>query len=545
MQRPDIGIPVASSTHRQPAWVWVLLAVLCAIRLPSLTQPMGLDQGVYSYVGQRVLAGDLPYRDVWDHKPSGLHVAYAVMWYLWPDEAVVPLADLLLAAAVAILLLWLAPHFARSRLGGPLAAALFLLLGNPALARFGGVRVRSQGETFIAALVTASIYVALQTTRSSRRPSSRERHARLILAGALVGGAALMKYQAAIFIVLPWAASIWTEAPAGPIRSWIRSALVSAASVGVGLLLPLAAVIAVYAAEGALGSLWDATVRFNLSYAGETYAGPWSLLRYLFSFPARQARVDGLWLVGGAGALVLVWQSFRRPRLLLLVGWIAVACISIAINGSRGLPQYFIQAAPALALAAGVAGADVMERRSLWFRMGLLVVVAWALTRVLSLPQAMDAMSRDTARVLGRLDKAAYLAAYAGRPGDKYSPPDMYDLAALLRARTAPEDTVYVFGFSAAVYVYSERRSASRLFFIAPVVAEVTRSLPGYGPDALLADLASNRPAVVALQRDDAGSGPLDSRGWFLSQGSLADWLRRHYRMTESLRRFEVWERRD
>ena len=38
------------------------------------------------------------------------------------------------------------------------------------------------------------------------------------------------------------------------------------------------------------------------------------------------------------------------------VVWVAAACLSIAINGSRGLPQYFVQANPALALAAGWGG---------------------------------------------------------------------------------------------------------------------------------------------------------------------------------------------
>ncbi len=35
----------------------------------------------------------------------------------------------------------------------------------------------------------------------------------------------------------------------------------------------------------------------------------------------------------------------RRERLVPVV-WVAAACASIAINGSRGLPQYFIQANP-------------------------------------------------------------------------------------------------------------------------------------------------------------------------------------------------------
>ena len=42
--------------------------------------------------------------------------------------------------------------------------------------------------------------------------------------------------------------------------------------------------------------------------------------------------------------------------------WFAAACVSIAVNGSRGLPQYFLQALPALALAAGLAWALVWPR---------------------------------------------------------------------------------------------------------------------------------------------------------------------------------------
>ena len=42
--------------------------------------------------------------------------------------------------------------------------------------------------------------------------------------------------------------------------------------------------------------------------------------------------------------------------------WVAAACLTIAINGSRDLPQYFVQAAPALALAAAWAGCLVFTR---------------------------------------------------------------------------------------------------------------------------------------------------------------------------------------
>jgi hypothetical protein len=56
---------------------WLLFCALVAVRVPSLAQPAGADQGLYAYVGQRILAGELPYRDAWDQKPPAIHYTYA------------------------------------------------------------------------------------------------------------------------------------------------------------------------------------------------------------------------------------------------------------------------------------------------------------------------------------------------------------------------------------------------------------------------------------------------------------------------------------
>ena len=72
-----------------------LILLLLAIRLPSLVQPAGGDQGLYGYSGQRILAGDVMYRDMWDQKPPAIAFIYAMLWRVWPSEAIVPAADLL------------------------------------------------------------------------------------------------------------------------------------------------------------------------------------------------------------------------------------------------------------------------------------------------------------------------------------------------------------------------------------------------------------------------------------------------------------------
>ena len=60
------------------AWRWgAVIILLLALRLPSLVQPAGGDQGLYGYAGQRILAGDVMYRDVWDQKPPAVALLYA------------------------------------------------------------------------------------------------------------------------------------------------------------------------------------------------------------------------------------------------------------------------------------------------------------------------------------------------------------------------------------------------------------------------------------------------------------------------------------
>ncbi len=47
-----------------------LVGALLLVRLPSLVQPMGPDQGLYAYVGERIRHGELADRDAWDQKPD-------------------------------------------------------------------------------------------------------------------------------------------------------------------------------------------------------------------------------------------------------------------------------------------------------------------------------------------------------------------------------------------------------------------------------------------------------------------------------------------
>jgi MFS family permease len=511
--------------------VLALFAVLCALRLPSLAQPAGGDQGLYAYVGQRILQGELPYRDAWDQKPPAIHYAYAAMQAVWPDLRVVAATDLLLTVLTAAGLLALGRAFG-SRGGGATAALLFLALANPIFGRLGGVRVRGQCEVFVGALATFAVIAACRSVAARDRASP----AWACLSGVAVGLAATFKYPAAVY-GLPALVALAT----GEARR-ARGAAVGALFAGAAL--PAAVMLAVFAAGGALADLYHATFTYNLLYSGETYAGPWHFASYLLSFPVRYAWLDSLWWLGGLGTAVLLALSPRAPRYLVVPAWVAAACLAIAINGSRGLPQYFVQAWPALALAAGLMLAEAWQRISLVPRLVLVALVATGVWRVTTIPKAFDYWMHDVRYLSGRIARDAYLARFGERAsGDKYSALAVDELAGYLRAHSAQPDRVLVFGFSPGALVEARRASATRFFWSRPVIVGFKRADAGYGVAGLLAELERHRPALVVLQRHDWDPDGPDSWTFFMDQPRLVEWLRRDYAPATELGNFVIWRR--
>ena len=508
-----------------------LAGALLIVRLPSLVQPMGADQGLYAYIGDRILAGELPYRDAWDQKPPAIHYTYAAMRLVRPGDAAVAAADIAAAAAVAWLLLKLGT-LSASRGAGAASALLFLFLSNPSFTRLGGIRLRAQCETFIAAAI-AGAFLLLAQRREGARPAAA------IGAGILFGLAFTYKYNAGIYAAAGIAA-LWL---------WGRLSLSDVVRVALGFCAPVLIMLIVFAGGGALRDLYEATITYNVQYSGETYAGPLDAVRYVLTFPVERARVDALWTLGGAGCLILIAASRGRRERLVAPLWVAAACASIAVNGSRGLPQYFVQANPALALAAGWGAAvawpllrERAGRAAPWAGAAALVLVAVGVWRVNQFSKAVEQTAFDTRYALGGVSEAEYLARY--EDGRKYSALDASQLAAFLRAHSQPGERVYVFGFTAAAYVKAARASASRFFWSRPVIVGFRGGEPGYGVPALLSDLERTSPAVVALQRKDWAPDVSDSAAFFLGTPALSGWLKEHYEPSRGPEGFDLWLRR-
>jgi Dolichyl-phosphate-mannose-protein mannosyltransferase len=528
--------PATTATPSTRAtWAWLLvIALLLAVRLPSLVEPAGGDQGLYGYAGQRVLAGAIPYVDVWDQKPPGIALVYALLWRIWPHESAVAAADIAAAAAVAILLVQLGRRRFSAHVGYG-AAALFLLLGDPSLQRNSGVYVRGQCEPFIALAASAALVVLAGPTR---------RRWHLVLAGVCLAAAFWLKYNA-IAYGLPAALAVWAWRPR---EGRVRGSVTELLWMGLGFAGVVAGVGVWLASRGALTDLYLATIAYNLQYSGETYRGLASLLAYLVVLPFDRARVDLLWYLGGVGSLLLAWRR-RDGSALVVLGWLAAAIASIAINGGRNLPNYFVQANPALALAAaaGLAGVTGLAGRTAWIRYAVAALVAAGLWRVGDeptrglrlggLPGLVENVRYDLGYAWGDTDRTTYLSRFTGQ---KFDAAEIDALVQYVRTTTAPSDPVFVFGFSGGSVCWRSRRvSASRFFWSEPVIAGFAVDRPGYGPAGLLADLRRSRPIIVALQKEQ-----WHSRTFFMDNEGLRTWLEQGYVVDHDTPMFEVWRRK-
>ena len=183
----------AADMHEPPA-AGARRCVLLVVRLPSLVQPMGADQGLYAYVGERIRAGGLPYRDAWDQKPPAIHFTLRrPCARVWPSDARRAGAPISLAAAAVAWLLYRLAGASRS----------------PAGRRGRGAPVPAAVEPGVHAAVAASVCGAVRDVHRGRRHrrvrsalarSSREGPAtsrRMLGAGVLFGLAFAFKYNAA------------------------------------------------------------------------------------------------------------------------------------------------------------------------------------------------------------------------------------------------------------------------------------------------------------------------------------------------------------
>ncbi len=454
---------------------------LCTVLLaPILTFRLGLDQGVFAYIGAEWLDGGLPYVDTWDHAFPGAMVLHALVIALFGRSSVAFRAvDLGLQLAVAYLIFRIA-HRVAGRAGAVVAAVV-----QVSIYQSYGPWNTGQREGFGMLFVLLGVWFALT-------PERRPRWVTAASVGLGLGLAALFKPTllalAALYLPLATGAR-WRRPPV----------LVAGAAAA---LLPVAAVIAFYAAHGALTELYRATIVYQLEVYRPSIqsASPW-----LSELAKLGARTVGLALVY---PLFLLSGPARRERCMIYLGYLAAA-YSVYVQGTYAGYHHL----PGLAFGSILVG-------SMFARIADAAVAAPAvpLGRWRARAKPLLAAGVVLAAIAVYQDSSRVRALLSGRflgppgPGDLrigtvFDVSESYRLGEWLKARTDPGDRVQVWGHESIVYYFAERSAASRFQTSNPLVTrpddrEVTPMQRAWQRE-LVADLERHAPPYVAVTRDD------------------------------------------
>jgi hypothetical protein len=219
-------------------------------------------------------------------------------------------------------------------------------------------------------------------------------------------------------------------------------------------------------------------------------------------------KTDPLWLAGGVGTLVVLWDLARTRKLPPLAGlavlWGGAAALVIVVNGARLFNSYFIQAFAPLSLLA----AWLLVDASRGSRVRGIVAVATASLMLSVLLQrhypakVFSSARADLESLRGRSDPRVYLEGFGGYNNSRgYSARANAELVAYVRERTKPEERIYLFGINGAgVYFAADRLTAHRFlrvnFFVPAEFPD-----PRFQLEAVAAELAARRPRYIIFER--------------------------------------------
>ena len=322
------------------------MALAFAVRLPALVLPsMDWDEGLYLTMAADLNAGQLPYTGLWDRKPIGIFVLFALVERVFQDGVlgVRILASLFAAlAAFSLYRISILLFQPGGTIGMAAATAYVLFSGeNSGLA--------SNTEAFFVPLTTVGFYLGLRNTLRSGGPARPGAGLSELAAGLVLGVAFQIKYVVAFDLAaLAVALVILTGEDDRPGLERLRQSGLRAGALALGFAAPTVAALALYAVTGDLEAFLEANVAANLGYLNRPFGS--------LTVPLFAAINYGPLCVGAGLALLFAGRLVRSRRewraVIVCVVWIAAVLIGLAML-RRWYEHYFIQLLPSLCLLTG------------------------------------------------------------------------------------------------------------------------------------------------------------------------------------------------
>lgn len=306
--------------NQWPSWLFLVAFVGLSIGLRLLSFPFSVidhDEATYMVIAQELLKGKAYYIDVWDTKPIGIFWVFAAIINTFGHSVV---AVRLFAAAVIGTTAYLL-FLAARRWGQAPAAAALAGLAYPVLCSLHKWTFPANSEIFFNLFTALGLYFFLGKKNSLN----------FFLTGLAIGIGFLIKYFVLFDLAAFWLFYIvffQKNADRQPLGTPIKNT----AAMGLGFILPIAAVFFYYFFIGLFEAFWFNTFELPGKYAGGFE--PLKALNFLLEFQL-------IYLPFVLAFYVLVFKGKDRKFALFVGLWTAMVWLATLLTGKFFLHYYF------------------------------------------------------------------------------------------------------------------------------------------------------------------------------------------------------------
>ena len=482
MQSPAANSTKTSHDTESVAQIWPILVLagllFAGFRWLALDVPLERDEGEYAYIAQRVLQGEIPYRDIFNQKPPGVFLLYLLpVGLCGTSVAAIHLTAQLWTAGTAVFLFMLVRELVGLR-----SASLSLVFFGVLTVCPEWQALAANTEVFMLLPLIAATWCAWRGCNSTWGNGGGRPYVWWFLTGVLSMAACFFKQIAFtnVGFLAVWIFITWRQIPQ---RSW-RDLVAAASWIAGGMLMMGCLVSLLFVALGAGRDYFDCVLWHNFRYAQQN---GWSELcqNLSFEFVSQSVSFWGIWVL--VLIALLDWRRGQRQLTLFLTAWIIFSFAGAAV-GFYFRPHYFVQLAPAFAMACGITLARLIQSLPgslAGFQKALITIL---LTIVCLLPWFVPNLDfwfrSDPAWKSRRL--------YSINPF-----PESAEFAGHLRRLAKPDETVLIVGSEPQMLFLAERKSATRYILFYPLMMV----MPGVQQrqEEAYRDIRVAQPKVVIL----------------------------------------------
>jgi hypothetical protein len=422
----------------------VVMMFFAFVRVRLRDLPLERDEGEFAYVGQLMLQGIPPYKMAGNMKLPGTYAAYAAMMEIFGETPSGIRDGLILVNVAATILVFLLGKY----LYGPLAGAVAGIAYSFLSCRPGVLGLYAHATHFVVLAALAGILLLLYAIDT-------ERTGLFFGSGICFGLAFLMKQPGILFAIFAGLYWLWREWRR-PLR-W-RDLVVRGGALFAGLVLPFALTCVMLFRAGVFSNFCFWTWSYAREYGSmTTLRDAWPMLRASLSWVVRPFVI---WEIVTLGLTAPLWSRYAWAH----GGFVASFFLFSGLAVCPGLyfrPHYFVLVLPAAALCTGIGLAAVRQslpERRFGALVGWLPVLYFAVVFGISV--------RGQYKTYFRLDPVALNRKIFDR--DPFL--EAVGVGSYIKAHSAEQDTIGMFGSEPEICFYAARHCASSYLYTYPLM---------------------------------------------------------------------------